>query len=134
MGAARSAGGRTGPSSAISSALLDRAGAAPVGAREAAEEAGEEVDLLFAVMLEEQPPDAADVGTAGLAELLVALLGELRVGDPGVAGARDALDQPVATSPSTSRVIPERVSIVLSASADIGSRWSSLWARYRSTS
>ena len=82
---------------------------------------GELFDLLGGEVLEEQPADAGDVGAAGVAQLVVARVGQLRVGDPRVAGHETRSISPPATRPSTSRVIPERVSIVLSASADIGS-------------
>ena len=79
------------------------------------------LDLLGAEVLEEQPADAGDVRAAGLAQLLVAGVGQLRVRHARVVRARDPLDRPHSTRPSTSRVIPDRVSIVDSASADIGS-------------
>src|ERR1700761_2050881 len=83
--------GRQGPSASEPRELLD--GAAPPGPRtgQPAEQGGELLDLVGREVLQEQLADAGHVGAAGVAELLVALIGELGVGDAGVVGAGHAL-------------------------------------------
>src|ERR1700756_268695 len=91
--AARAA--RTAP--AVARLLVSRSGRARtprLGARQAAEQGGELLDLVRREVLKEQAADAGHVGAAGLAELLGAPVGQLRVGDPGIVGAGDAPDTP----------------------------------------
>src|SRR5439155_14596225 len=90
------------PARAPRAPLACAAGRAVVAAAEAREEIGEDAELSLGVVRGEGPPDALDVEVARLAQLLVARVGEDRVGHPRVgvavaladpAGAFEAVEQ-----------------------------------------
>ncbi len=50
-------------------------------------------------MREEEPLDPGDVRASGVAQLLIAAVGQARVGDPGITWACAALDQSLSDEP-----------------------------------
>src|SRR5256885_14193635 len=73
--------------------LLDRALAGARCLRQPTQQLCQLLDLLIREVIEERGVHAGDVCAAGLAQALVAVVGELRVGHAQVLGTGDALDQ-----------------------------------------